>query len=162
MLDAVQQRRLLAASGYVELGLYQEAVRELEAIPEGIQQTLPVLAGWADLYQSWQKWEEARAVAERLTEIDPEEPRWVVALAYATRRSVGLVAAQRVLVQGLESFPDFALIRYNLACYAAQLGDLPAADRLLRRACELDAAFSKLAKTDPDLAPLRVAQGWGA
>ena len=159
MLDPVQQRHLLAASGYVELGLFQEAVQEMEAIPAEVQQTVPVLAGWVNLYQSWPKWEEARTVAERLVEIDPEEPTWVVALAYATRRSLGLLPAHRILSRGLERFPNFAPIRYNLACYAAQLGHLREAGEFLRCALELDAGFSEHAKTDPDLEPLRAAQG---
>jgi len=157
MLDEVQQRHLLAASGYTELGLFQEAVDEMEAIAKDAQQTVPVLAGWTDLYQTWQKWEEARTVAERLTEIDPEEPSWVIALAYATRRSLGLVQAQRILAEGLDHFPNFALIQYNLACYAAQLGNLAEAATLARRALELDPKLTALAETDPDLAPLRAA-----
>ena len=73
MLDEVQQRHLLAASGYTELGLFQEAVDEMEAIAQEVQQTVPVLAGWTDLYQSWQKWEEARTVAELSQHVDLAE-----------------------------------------------------------------------------------------
>ncbi len=159
-LGPLERRRLLAASGYAELGLYQEALEELRGLSEGAQQEVPVLAAWVELYQSWSKWDEARAVAERLTQLEPDQPSWVVALAYTTRRAHSLRAAREVLLAGWARFPNFALIGYNLACYEAQLGDLGTAARLLKRAVELDADLGKLAKTDPDLAPLWGGQGW--
>ncbi|HEY0793412.1 MAG TPA: hypothetical protein VGD78_20285 [Chthoniobacterales bacterium] len=155
MLDPLHHRRLVAASGYGELRMFQEAVAELEAIPPECQGVVPVLAAWVELYQTWQKWEEARSVAERLVELEPDEPNWVVALGYATRRSQGLVAAQQVLTRALERFHEVAVIRYNLACYAAQLGNVNQARALLASAVQRDRAFAQLAKSDPDLDPLR-------
>jgi hypothetical protein len=38
-----------------------------------------------------------------------------------------------------------------LACYEAQLGDLGTAEQCIRAAIEINAAFKKNAKTDPDL-----------
>jgi hypothetical protein len=78
-----------------------------------------------------------------------------VALAYAIRRSRGLVFAQEVLVQAGEKFPECATIHFNLACYAAQLGHLDEARLRLCRAIHLDRGFADLAKTDPDLKPIR-------
>ena len=155
MLDPLQHRRLLAASGYGELRMFQEAVDELEAIPAESQNGVPVLAAWLELYQAWHKWEEARTVAERLVELDPNEPAWVVALGYATRRSQGLVAAQQILTRSLERFQEVAVIRYNLACYAAQLGNVNQARALLASAVRCDCTLAELAKSDPDLDPLR-------
>ena len=149
------QRQLLAASGLSELGLYQEAVDELESLPVEIKETTVVLASWLELYQHWHKWAEALSVAQRLTELEPDEPNWAIGLAYATRRTCGLGLAREVLQSAVEKFENCAAIHFNLACYAAQLGELDEAKVRLKRAIELDREFACLARTDPDLAPIR-------
>jgi tetratricopeptide (TPR) repeat protein len=154
-IDPHFQRRLLAASGFAELSLFQEAVQELEELPEPLKELPAVLGVWLEVYQRWQKWSEALSVATRLTEMEPEEPSWPVALAYAMRRSQGLVFAKDILLQAGEKFPDCATIQFNLACYAAQLGQLDEARQHLYRAIQLDKGFAAMAKTDPDLEPIR-------
>jgi lipopolysaccharide biosynthesis regulator YciM len=148
------QRRLLAASGFAELSLFQEAVQELEELPESSKELPPVLAVWLEVYQHWQKWSEAESVALRLLELQPEEESWPIALAYATRRARGLAFANEILLQAGEKFPNCGMIQFNLACYAAQLGHLDEARQRLSRAVELDEAFASLAKTDADLEAL--------
>jgi tetratricopeptide (TPR) repeat protein len=154
-IDPQSQRRLLAASGYAELSLFQEAVEELEELPEPFREQPPVLTVWLEVYQRWEKWSEAEFVAARLFEIQPEQPGWAVALAYATRRTRGLTVAIDILEQAGDRFPDCATIQFNLACYAAQLGRADLALARLRRAIDLDKDFESLAKTDPDLEPIR-------
>lgn len=154
-LDPQAQRQLLAASGLSELGLYQEAVEELESLPIEIRETTVVLASWLELYQHWHKWAEALAVAQRLTELEPDESNWVIALAYAMRRARGLTLARQVLQNAVEKFANCAAIHFNLACYASQLGELEEARTRLTQAIELDREFATLAKTEPDLAPIR-------
>ncbi len=68
-----------------------------------------------------------------------------------TEPRLGLCPAQEILEQAGEKFPDCATIHFNLACYAAQLGNLPEARLRLRRAVQLDQVFAARAKTDPDL-----------
>jgi tetratricopeptide (TPR) repeat protein len=154
-IDSQFQRRLLAASGFAELSLFQEAVQELEELPEPSKELPTVLMVWLEIYQRWQKWSEAESVATRLVEMEPEEPSWPVALAYAIRRSRGLVFANEVLLPAGEKFPNCGTIQFNLACYAAQLGKLDEARQRVVRAIQLDTGFAAMAKTDPDLEPLR-------
>ena len=154
-LDPQIHRRLLAAVGFAELSLFQDAVQELEELPDKLKEIAIVLATWLEVYQRWQKWSEASSVAMRLAEMEPDESNWPLALAYAVRRSRGLVFAQEILKQAGEKFPDCATIHFNLACYAAQLGYLDEARQRLRRAIQLDQGFAALAKTDPDLKPIQ-------
>ncbi len=154
-IDPQFQRRLLAASGFAELSLFQEAVQELEDLPESSKELPTVLMVWLEIYQRWQKWSEAESVAIRLLEMEPEEPSWPIALAYAIRRSRGLVFANEVLLPAGEKFPNCGTIQFNLACYAAQLGKLDEARQRIFRAIQLDTRFAAMAKTDPDLEPLR-------
>jgi lipopolysaccharide biosynthesis regulator YciM len=154
-IDPQFQRRLLAASGFAELSLFQEAVEELEALPETSKDLPPVLAVWLELYQRWQKWSEAESVASRLSEMEPEEPSWLVALAYATRRNRGLVFANEILLRAGMKHPNCGTIQFNLACYAAQLGQLEEARQRLYRSIQFDKAFAAMAKSDPDLEAIR-------
>jgi tetratricopeptide (TPR) repeat protein len=135
--------------------MFQEAVRELEELPESIRDSTPILIAWLELYQGWQKWSEAVAIAEHLVTREPGDPNWPVALAFATRRGVSLPAALRILQEAVLSFPNCAAIHFNLACYYAQLQDLEEATRYLQQACKLDPAFRATAQTDPDLVALR-------
>jgi lipopolysaccharide biosynthesis regulator YciM len=153
--DLQLHRRLLAASGFSELGLFQEAVEELEALPAEARETREVLVIWLEVYQGWQKWAEASAVAMRLAETEPEESNWQVALAYATRRSRGLASAREILIQASGKFPNCATIQFNLACYDAQLGHLREARQRLRQAIQINQEFAGQARTDPDLEPIR-------
>jgi lipopolysaccharide biosynthesis regulator YciM len=154
-IDFQFQRRLLAASGFAELSLFQEAVEELEELPDSAKDLPPVLVVWLEVYQRWQKWSEAESVATRLSEMEPEEPSWLIALAYATRRSRGLVYAHEILLRAGEKHPNCGTIQFNLACYAAQIGQLEEARRRLYRAIQLDKGFATMAKNDPDLEAIR-------
>ena len=66
-----------------------------------------------------------------------------------------------LLVPAAALFPKEWLIRYNLACYSCQLGDLEEAGKWLSIAFSLgDAKHVKLmALNDPDLKPLRTENG---
>src|ERR1700692_3022477 len=92
-MDPQLQRRLLAASGFAELSLFQEAVEELEELPTTSKEVPAVLVVWLEVYQRWQKWSEAESVALRLLEMDPEEPAWLIKLAYVAHKNRGLTFA---------------------------------------------------------------------
>ena len=149
------RRKVTAASGFAELGLYQEAVEELEDLPESSKDDITVLATWLQVYESWGKWSEAAAVAERLIQKDPDAAEWYIALAFAVRRAQSLAAAEVILDAALRKFPRNATIHFNLACYYAQLGTLDKARLYLQRAIAIDESFKTMALTDPDLRPLR-------
>jgi hypothetical protein len=61
-----------------------------------------------------------------------------------------------VLLPVVDKFPKEYIIRYNLACYACQLGNLEEARHWLKKAIEMaDPKEVKLmALNDPDLKPL--------
>jgi hypothetical protein len=61
------------------------------------------------------------------------------------------------LLAALKRFPAVPTVPYNLACYACQLGDLKTAWRWLERAAALlgREELKRMARVDPDLAPMR-------
>jgi tetratricopeptide (TPR) repeat protein len=80
--------------------------------------------------------------------------------AYAVRRMTGgsIEAAEEILLDAARRFPEYALIHFNLACYAAQMGKLDEAVERLREAIRVSDDPDKIrqdAVRDEDLEPIR-------
>ena len=142
---------LHAASGYLTLGMYQDAWDELEKLPPPHREHDVVLKLRIQIHQGLGKWEFARVLAESLARHSPDNPDWWILWAYSLRREQSIEAAQAVLREAAEIHPGVALIAYNLACYACVLGELAEARTLLKLAFEMDGTFKRGARRDPDL-----------
>ena len=75
-------------------------------------------------------------------------------LAYATRRADSIQGAKRILLNAESRFPKEAIIKYNLACYCCQLGEIENAKDYLKEAFEIDSTWRSQALDDEDLRPL--------
>ncbi len=148
-------RQLSYAEGYLALGLKAEAAEALAEIVPSEREATPVLALWLGVYCEREKWKPASEVAEKLCEREPNVAGFWIQWAYAKRRHAGIAQAREILLRGLGQHPREAVFHFNLACYEAQLGNLDDARACLETACHLDANFTELAKTDPDLEPLK-------
>ena len=71
------------------------------------------------------------------------------------RRARSLAAAEEILLRAERLHPTDGTILFNLACYAAQRGELATARAWLTKAIAADERFRAAAETDEDLAPLR-------
>ncbi len=131
-----------------------DASAELDAIEPMRRSEWQVLALRVAVCQETKDWVPMLLLSERLASLQPEQAQWRITLAYATRRCQSLEAARKILLAALERFPEESTIRYNLACYEAQLGNLPAARELLTRAMQMQESHRAMALADPDLAPL--------
>lgn len=149
--------RLSHVRGYLQLGMHRAARQELDAIPAGDAQRPEVMALRVALLQETKKWRALRKLAGELASEDPSEAMWWVVWAYASRRAVSLVEAERILLAAEARHPRDATIQFNLGCYACLRGDLETAQRRVVRAIQLDGEFRDSARTDPDLAALRAA-----
>jgi Flp pilus assembly protein TadD len=125
-LKADWQRHVLASSGYLELGMFDDAALALEAT----------------------------AVASHLVKVNPQTASWWISLAYALRRTESVEKAEAILLRAQAIHPKVAMIAFNLACYASVTGRMEAAKERLRHAIELDKEARKLAFEDEDLKPL--------
>lgn len=149
------QRHLLAASGYLELGMIEDAARELMEIPPDDRGRNEIIGFCVHLYSQWQRWGMAAAAARRMVEIDPGQPQWWVSLAYATRRHESVEKAEEILLEARKLHPKEAIIYYNLACYACVTGRLEQARERLNTAIGMDESIRDLARNDVDLKPMR-------
>src|SRR4029453_18391089 len=156
-LESPDQQYWKAATGYVELGMFLEADAELDKIDPFNRAAPEVLALRIGIYRGLEKWELMQEIARRLAEFQPDDIQWTLSLAYATRRANSIEAAKKVLLSAEPRFPKEAAIRYNLACYFCQTGDIPSAKNYLKQAFEIDLSLRLAALEDEDLKAL-----WGS
>jgi predicted Zn-dependent protease len=153
-LDSANGHRLQAAIGYWELGLAEDALRELEEIPFHVQQHPEILQLRQAILMEREQWSEALQMAETLCQLHPEETDHWIKIGFCLHELKRTSEAKERLLTGPPALRESAIFYYNLACYECQLGQIQAAWLLLERAVQLDATFQILAKTDSDLAPL--------
>lgn len=153
------QRRLLHARGYLGLGLLAEAENEILLAERAGAETGAIESVRMLLLHEREDWRAVRELSRSLiARGDAEAGAWI-SCAYATRRTESLAAAEAVLLEAEPHFPEEPTIQFNLGCYACQRGDLAAARARVDRAIALEPSFREAAATDPDLAPLRAAEG---
>ena len=145
---------LRAAQGYVELGMYEDAIAELGEIDSEHSDLDEVIAVKIAIHGGQKDWKSMRDEAKKMFERDPANPQWVISLAYATRRAQTIEDAKTILLDAVEKHPDEAMIRYNLACYECQLGELDAAKEYLDQAFSLEPKCRTIAREDSDLEAL--------
>ena len=153
-LKADWQRQVLASSGYLELGMFDDAALVLEEIEPQDKTRTGVLGARVNLYMAAKKWEMAAVVASHLVKVDPQTASWWISLAYALRRTESVEKAEAVLLRAQAIHPKVAMIAFNLACYTSVAGRMEEAKTRLRRAIELDKNIRRLALDDDDLKPL--------
>jgi len=148
------QRHLIAASGYLELGMLEEADREMSEIPDGEKSIAEVIGFRVHLAMRAGKWETGAELARHLVGIDPGQAEWWINHAFCIRRAESVAHAEEILLRAIELHPNEALIHYNLGCYACVTGRLDLAKQRLASAISRDPDIRKLVSEDDDLKPL--------
>jgi tetratricopeptide (TPR) repeat protein len=134
--------------------MFLEANSELDRIDPFNRAAPEVLALRIAIYHGLQKWELMQELAKRLADFQPDTIQWTVSLAYATRRANSIEAAKEILLRAEPRFPREGIIKYNLACYYCQLGEIEHAKNHLKKAFEIDSDWRVAALEDADLKPL--------
>jgi hypothetical protein len=139
-----------------------EALLELNRIQTPHQKHPDVLELHWTIRARQADWISCLKTGQTLVDVAPERVSGWIHRAYALRRveGGGLQRAFEALLPAADRFPDETIIPYNIACYACQNRDLPAARDWLTRALEIAARLGEkprwieLALQDPDLQPL--------
>ena len=113
--------------------MFQDATDELEGLPPELMTTREVLSVRALIYHQTGEWQLLREVGGYLVHHWPGESQHWIWVAYGTRRCHSIAEAERFLVDALKLHDSEPMIHFNLACYAAQTGDLVAARVRLAR-----------------------------
>lgn len=152
------------AQGYLGLEMYEDAKKELRALPAEEPWEKRGKVFFLSIHQEAENWEDAQKSARGLRYEFPEEVDWWIADAYATRRCESITEARSILLEGLALHYDDGLIRFNLACYACVLKSPGECLDFLKEAVRRDEKFKLMALEDEDLLEVREALlklGWG-
>lgn len=153
--DPSHERSIIAAQGYLELGMFVHARKEVEQLPQALHGRADVLEILALSLMGESRWEEALSVASDLCVLQPSEPSGYIHKAYCLHEMGRTAEALVVLLSGPEALKRKSVFFYNVGCYHARLGQIDEAMKMLRKSFELDAALRKSARRDPDLVSVK-------
>lgn len=151
----MSDRALLAAQGYLELGMAEEALAELSSIP-GIESGDPdIIELRLHVLMQARRWAEALHAAEDLLRARPHDAPAHIHGAFVLHELRRTAEARDLLLRGPEDLRKDPTFHYNVGCYEAVLGNRDAALESLRQSFVLDSSYRDFARHDPDLALIR-------
>jgi tetratricopeptide (TPR) repeat protein len=154
-LGPPDRRFLEAAEGWLELGNPAEAHAELERIAPNQRAHPEVLMVRWTLSADAKQWENCLDLADAILGAIPDQEVGWVFRSFALHELKRTQEAFDQLRPAADTFPGVWTIPYNLACYAAQLGQLQDSKAWLAKAMALDEkVVRRAAEDDPDLKPL--------
>ncbi len=145
------ERSLVAAQGYVELEMTDDALAELDTLPAEVQQKQEVLQTRLFVLMRGRRWAGALEVSERLYEIFPDQTTGYIHGAFCLHELDRTREAKELLLRGPASLLREATYYYNMGCYDAVLGNIEDAQHALEISFRMDDKFREIAKLDPDL-----------
>lgn len=149
------ENKIRAAEGYSELGMYAEALCEIQELPAAYRDHPTVLSICGHSQIMLKDWQGALQTFTLLIEIAPKNPDGFLHKAYCLHELNQTSEAKDILVKGAIHLKGNPIFYYNLACYECLLGNLDIAEELLEQSFEMDEKFKRTWLTDPDLIALR-------
>ena len=154
MINQHTQKGLLAAEGYLELGMIGDALREVQSLPESDQMSVEGLSALLEIYRAAEEWGLMQAIASSLWRTDKQNVERWLDLAFAMRHATSVESARELLLEAAKHFPGEAMVYFQLACCECQMGNLSSAKEHLSESKRLCVACRVLALTDEgDLNP---------
>jgi len=144
-------RTLLAAQGYIELDMSDEALRELDSLSPEAQGRQDVLQVRLFIFMRGRRWNDALKVCDRLRAADPQQTTGYIHGAFCLHELGQTKAAKELLLSGPAALLREATYYYNLGCYDAVLGNIAEAQHAIEISFKMDDKFREIAKYDPDL-----------
>jgi tetratricopeptide (TPR) repeat protein len=148
---------LQAASGWLELGIPDEALTELEALPSEVRTLRPALELKLAAQMLNQAWNPAADTARLLCLKAADEPEFFLRAAFCLHETGDTLAACNWLLRGPKTLFEMAIFHYNLACYLWTLGEATRARSHLRQAIKMDESLLETAREDRDLIGMNLA-----
>jgi predicted Zn-dependent protease len=149
------ERTLLAAQGYSELGMFDDALKELDSLPEEVADYSTVVELRTVILMQARRWKSALTASRALCRVAPDKTAGFIHAAFCLHELGRTGEARDILLGGPDLLHAEPTFHYNLACYECALGNLDLARMHLEKSFELDKKFRDFARNDPDLAPLR-------
>ncbi|WAC18153.1 hypothetical protein OVA24_12990 [Luteolibacter sp. SL250] len=143
---------LRAASGWLDLGLPDEALLELQSLAEEEQVSPVVLEMKVVIQMECRSWNAASETARVLCGMEPLNAEYFLQAAFCLHETGDTLAARNWLLRGPKSLLEMPTFHYNIGCYLWVLGEHASARTHLRRAFRMDRSLEAFARTDRDLA----------
>lgn len=153
----MSERAILAAQGYLELGMAEEALAELSSLPDIGSRDPDIIELRLHVLMQAARWAEALIAAEELIRLNPAAIPAYIHGAFSLHELGRTAEARDLLLQGPEELRNDPTFHYNIGCYEAVLGNRDAALASLEQSFALDATYRDFARRDPDLELLREA-----
>ena len=145
------ERTLLAAQGYFELEMLDDAIRQLDGLPFEEQFCAEALEIRIAVQMKAARWKEALGASEKLCAVLPERSIGFIHTAFCLHELGRTREAKEVLLEGPPSLASEPTYHYNLACYECALGNLESARAYLATSVSMDEDLRAYALEDPDL-----------
>lgn len=153
-LQPPDSHHLSAAQGWLELGNYLEAGRELARISPPLDQHPDVLEIQYELYAHEKRWQECADTALATMRADPDRQSAWIHYSFALHELKRTKQAYNNLLTVSQKFTDDWHLPYNLACYCAQLGHFAEAQEWFKKAISINDKVCNFGYDDPDLKPM--------
>ena len=140
--------------GYIDLGMFKEALNEIERLPPKLRANPEVQEMRIIIELDRENYNQALALCEVLIEFQPERHAGFIQGAYCLHAMQRTEDAIEHLQSGPVTLQEESVYFYNLACYEVALGKNQAAYSWLQHAIEMEPAARRRALEDQDLEPL--------
>ncbi len=152
--DAVTSRLLNQISGYLELGMPQEALWEIEALHEDLRH-LPVVRNFQLMALiSMRKFRIAVTIARDAIADYPEVSEFYIHAGAALAAMKRAGEARQIWDSAPKTLQRTSIFQLNVAFCEVELGDILRARASLQRAIAIDPEVIPLAKQEPRLCEL--------
>ena len=146
---------LESTRGYIDLSMFDEALKTLDALPEDQRNSAPALEMRIIAYLDQKELEKALEIALKLCRTHSDNHAGYIQGSYCLHALNRTEDAQEHLQSGPASLRREPVYFYNLCCYDLSLGNEDAAMAWLNRAFEMSPGYAEEALKDDDLLPIR-------
>ncbi|MEP6672361.1 MAG: tetratricopeptide repeat protein, partial [Chthoniobacter sp.] len=116
------ERTLLAAQGYCELGMFDDALEELGSLPAEVAQLSPVVELRTVVLMQARRWKLALTASRSLCRVAPDKSTGFIHAAFCLHELGRTDEARDTLLSGPDALHAEPTYPYNLACYECALG----------------------------------------
>jgi len=142
--------------GYSELGMYEDALAEIDNLPIKSRGSLEALEMRVMILVQAKRWEAALQLSQEISCSFPKMSVGFIHAAFCLHELHRTEEARDTLLHGPSSLHTESSFHYNLACYECVLGHTEVARLHLERSISIDKKLREIALRDPDLATLRL------
>jgi Flp pilus assembly protein TadD len=151
----VTKQVIRAATGWLELGMPDDALEELAALTGEDRSARRVLELKLSAEMAKGDWPHASTTALELCGLAADEPDFFMSAAYCLHEAGRTAEARICLLKGANVLGELPVYHYNMACYLWTLGEKEAAREHLDKAVAMDESFLESARADRDLVGMK-------